>query len=191
MDSAREPVPPGTRTHHNPHRRDIIASSDISAEAEDSEQSQDNAHTGHNATPTTTASVSSETSQNCMPPPPIPRQAKLQTKISTLQSTIAAMETQLALKLQKITQLKSFPSQERGERERKQEIGTASPSPTPAQAQTQAQDHAQSIMTQHIVLLKRYNEIKDIASWMLSLIAEKEGKRLAEVMAERGLSERD
>jgi hypothetical protein len=128
-----------------------------------------------------------------MPPPPNRRHTKLQTKISTLQSTIAATETQLALKLRKITQLKSFPHQERSgrEQEREQELDTAAPSPASIQTQAQAQAHAQSIIAQHITLLKRYNEIKDFTSGMLSLIADKEGRRLADVMAERGLSERD
>ena len=58
------------------------------------------------------------------------------------------------------------------------------------QQQDQRQElltHAQGIFEGHIALLRRYNDTKDIAMGMLSVIADRQGKRLAEVMAERGV----
>jgi len=108
------------------------------------------------------------------------KQVKLLKSIETMKSNISTTESQLSTKLHQITQLNCFPA----------------PSPDEQAANQQTIDkaalqHAQTIITKHISLMKRYNEIKDIAMGMLSLIAEKEGKRLAEVMEERGISEKD
>ncbi|KEF61077.1 uncharacterized protein A1O9_02642, partial [Exophiala aquamarina CBS 119918] len=62
------------------------------------------------------------------------------------------------------------------------------------QQQQQEQEllsHAQGIFEGHIALLKRYNSTKDIAMGMLSLIADRQGKRLAEILLERGVGRGD
>lgn len=52
-------------------------------------------------------------------------------------------------------------------------------------------EQAQIIVTEHIKLLHQYNEIKDVGLGLMGLIAEKEGKRLGEVMEERGVDNKD
>ncbi|KAJ9603300.1 hypothetical protein H2200_012078 [Cladophialophora chaetospira] len=103
------------------------------------------------------------------------RQAKLLASIATLESKITTANSQLSVKTQEVRQLQSF---------QQQQVVTDDPDKA-------ALAHAQVIANSNISLLKRYNEIKDVAMGMLSLIAEKEGKRLAEVMEERGISEKD
>ncbi|EXJ62311.1 hypothetical protein A1O7_02745 [Cladophialophora yegresii CBS 114405] len=223
MTQTREEI--YSRADHPPNspRQEIISSSDSPAEAENDKQLQERRPTDHAGHLGTTSDADSHSiwastlPSNSAPvqtprttQPQTPKQTKLQAKISTLQSNITATEAQLALKLQKITELESSPQQERDaeqQRERDAEQQQTSPSPLasasvsdtnpathhdhdPARARA-AQDHAQRLITTHITLLKGYNEIKDIACGMLSLIAEKQGRTLSEVMAERGLSERD
>lgn len=132
--------------------------------------------------------------------------------ISTLESEITATEAKLAATLSRLSASQSSSSQSRGrtvglKRAEEGDI-TSSPVPPPPTKVTstagekededdqslpsldnrqQLLHHAQGIFDRHIVLLKKYNEIKDVAMGMLSLIADKEGKRLAEVMQERGL----
>lgn len=52
---------------------------------------------------------------------------------------------------------------------------------SPAHALTRA-NH---ILDRHIALLREYNDIKDVAMAMLSLIADRQGVTLGEVMAQR------
>ena len=109
--------------------------------------------------------------------PPSTCQARMLSSIEVLKSNVSSTESQLSAKLHEITKIESFQSSQQSD--------------TKTDTDKAAQAHAQSIINKHISLLKRYNEIKDIALGMLSLIAEKEGKRLAEVMEERGVSEKD
>ena len=112
------------------------------------------------------------------------RHAKLLATIETLKSKTTSTETQLSTKLHMITQLSSFPiSFPAPELRTDQEINQ--------DQEKAALKHAHAIINKHISMLKQYNEIKDIAMGMLSLIAEKEGKRLVEVMEERGINEKD
>ena len=104
------------------------------------------------------------------------KETHLLASIETSKSKITDIEGQLSIKLQEFSKLKSFPAEQEGLNEMKE---------------ITALGHAQSIINKHISLLKRYNNIKDIALKMLDLIAEKEGKRLAEVMEERSVSEKD
>ena len=113
--------------------------------------------------------------QSSQLPDPRGKQSRLLASVATLKSKITDAESQLSVKTQEIRQLQSFQQQH----ELKDDLDKA------------ALEHAQVIANRNISLLKRYNEIKDIAMGMLSLIAEKEGKRLAEVMEERGVGEKD
>ena len=115
------------------------------------------------------------------PSPPSARHHKLYTSNQRLKTTITATHARLSTAIGQITQLKSFPSTSPGE---------TSPNFS-SDIDKAALSHAQTIITTHITQLKRYNEIKDVAMGMLGLIAEKEGKRIAEVMAEREISEKD
>lgn len=118
------------------------------------------------------------TSQSLQPKILTPRQqarrTKLLSSIETSKSNISTTEFQLASKIQEVTQLESFKQQ----------------TTLNYDQDKAALAHAQVVANKHISSLKRYNEIKDIALGMLGLIAEKEGKRLAEVMEERGVSEK-
>ena len=53
----------------------------------------------------------------------------------------------------------------------------------------QALRTARSVMKDHIALLQRYNEIKDIGQGLLGLIAEQRGCRIVDVMEELGVED--
>ncbi|EXJ91026.1 hypothetical protein A1O1_04133, partial [Capronia coronata CBS 617.96] len=142
-----------------------------------------------------------------------PRGTKPRTSIDTLETNIASTREQLSTVLQQICKLESFHSQTRKTTQtvspnpesqhdsaRSSSLSTDDPDdekqPAEAQAETEVEEaealnHANAIFSRHISLLKEYNKIKDIAMGMLSLIAEKEGRRLVKVMEERGLNEND
>lgn len=119
--------------------------------------------------------------------------------IGTLRSNIASTKQQLSTVLQQICKLDSYSSRSdmttpSASLSRENQTGGAkSPPPTVCNDidVEAALDHANAIVSRHISLLKEYNDIKDIAMGMLSLIADKEGRRLVEVMEERELSEQD
>jgi hypothetical protein len=112
--------------------------------------------------------------------------SKTKTKsISTLESEIAATEANLAATLSRLSASQASSSLPLAAVRSTADEGDQSP-PSLDDRQQLLND-AQGIFDRHIVLLKKYNEIKDVAMGMLSLIAEREGKRLAEVMQERGL----
>ncbi|EXJ66046.1 uncharacterized protein A1O5_10660 [Cladophialophora psammophila CBS 110553] len=134
------------------------------------------------------------------------RQPKLLASIETLKSNISTTEAQLSTKLREITQLNSFPgsnsnnstepavcSSQQGSAQvtAPGQQGSSLTGSISGDTEKEALSHAQSIINRHISLLKSYNEIKDIAMGMLGLIAEKEGRRLKDVMDERGVDERD
>jgi len=48
---------------------------------------------------------------------------------------------------------------------------------------------ARAIMKEHIALIQRYNEIKDIGQGLLGLIAEQRGCRIVDVMEELGVED--
>ncbi len=123
---------------------------------------------------------------------------KLVDSIQALQSKISSTEEKLRSALQRISQLKSFQPESRPTN------GGAAPSAsslatTPKALQslrlTESEEaalaFADEIFARHIARLKEYNELKDIAMGMLSIIADKQGRRLAEVMEERGVDEKD
>ncbi|EXJ92735.1 hypothetical protein A1O3_01287, partial [Capronia epimyces CBS 606.96] len=140
--------------------------------------------------------------------------------VETLRSNISSTQTQLTAVLHQIRKLESYPPhpQPRSEtptlqaaslssapdnQQRLSLSGSESSSSTTTTTTDRntgtcneveaeaAMHHANVIFARHISLLKEYNEIKDVAMGMLSLIAEKEGRRLVEIMEERGLSEKD
>ncbi|KIW89691.1 uncharacterized protein Z519_09847 [Cladophialophora bantiana CBS 173.52] len=134
------------------------------------------------------------------------RQRKLLASIETLKSNISTTEAQLSSKLREITQLKSFPRsnsynstepvlcsspQDSAPVTAPDQQGSSLTGSISGETEKVALSHAQSIINRHISLLKSYNEIKDIAMGMLDLIAEREGRRLKDVMDERGVDERD
>ncbi|OQU97271.1 hypothetical protein CLAIMM_03225 [Cladophialophora immunda] len=130
-----------------------------------------------------------------------PREAKFLASIEKLKSNISTTEGLLSRKLQEIKELKSFPgSTASGGHQEPQEPApeavhnqhdSSVPASLSAEDEKAALAHAHSIINRHISLLKSYNEIKNIAMGMLGLIAEKEGKRLKDVMDERGVNEDD
>ncbi|KAK4943298.1 hypothetical protein LTR10_017141 [Elasticomyces elasticus] len=107
-----------------------------------------------------------------------------------LKSKIAEKEAQLSDTLSQISELPSFATQ-------------AEPAPTSSDLQYRGGEieltdndqaalaYSNHVFSRHISLLKKYNEIKDITQGMLSIIAEIEGRRLAEIMEEYGLDEKD
>ena len=53
--------------------------------------------------------------------------------------------------------------------------------------QQQSLVKAQRVLDQHIKLLSQYNALKDAGMTMIGAIAEREGKRVVDVMSERGV----
>jgi hypothetical protein len=62
---------------------------------------------------------------------------------------------------------------------------------TEAQKTEQALKSANERIKEHIDLLHRYNEIKDVAMGLLGLVAEKRGVRVKVLMEEFGIGEQD
>ncbi|KAI1611831.1 Swi5-domain-containing protein [Exophiala viscosa] len=116
--------------------------------------------------------------------------SKSSTSVQALKSKIAETETQLSDTIRQISELPLCPTQ-------------AVPTSTSSDLQFRgvqveltdndqaALSYSNHVFSRHISLLKKYNEIKDITQGMLSIIAEKEGRRMAEIMEEYGLDEKD
>ncbi|KAK5037258.1 hypothetical protein LTR13_005064 [Exophiala sideris] len=116
--------------------------------------------------------------------------ARSSSSVQALKSKIAEKEAQLSDTLSQISELPSFATQ-------------AEPAPTSSDLQYRGGEieltdndqaalaYSNHVFSRHISLLKKYNEIKDITQGMLSIIAEIEGRRLAEIMEEYGLDEKD
>jgi len=147
----------------------------------------------------------------------MPRPKSKPKSIATLESEIAATEAQLAATLSQLAEARSRKAGRQNAGGSSTTPTTSKPTSnataitsaetaldgsstrTPLgddqddhnqQQQDQRQElltHAQGIFEGHIALLRRYNDTKDIAMGMLSVIADRQGKRLAEVMAERGV----
>ena len=54
-----------------------------------------------------------------------------------------------------------------------------------------ALETAKGVIKEHIALLHKYNEIKDIGQGLMGLIADKRGVRMATVMEDYGMCEKD
>jgi hypothetical protein len=111
----------------------------------------------------------------------VPKSKRPRPSIETLQANIAQTKEELDLRIQEINRLDSCTT-----RQSKPDVSHGADTGDKA-----ALAHANALVDEHITLLKQYNRIKDIALGMLGIIAEKEGKRLAEVMEERGVKESD
>ncbi|KAK5459871.1 hypothetical protein LTS15_004000 [Exophiala xenobiotica] len=117
---------------------------------------------------------------------------KMNSSIESRKSSISSTQGQLSDALRQISQLPSFSTQQQS---------TTSPAlASSLNADTSlglsdeeqaALRYANHVFARHISLLKEYNDIKDVAMGMLSILAEKKGCRLAEVMEEYGVNEDD
>lgn len=108
--------------------------------------------------------------------PPNPRLIALQNKHAGLSSTLAELQQQRAT-LASQTTLPSglpIPAQE-----------------SPEETLKVALKASNTVIKEHIQLLHRYNEIKDIGQGLMGLIAEKRGCRIKDVMEEFGVDEKD
>jgi hypothetical protein len=109
---------------------------------------------------------------------PESRRPKNQANLTVLRKTLSQTEEKLNASIDQLQSLSTtFPS--------------LASTVTPLEKRNAVVAHAKTIVNDHIAKLNRYNEIKDIALGLLNLIAEREGRRLADVMEERGLSETD
>ncbi|KAL6249978.1 hypothetical protein RBB50_002279 [Rhinocladiella similis] len=128
------------------------------------------------------------------------------TTTETLKSNMASTERHLSEVLSQVSELPSFAASPVKSNTTKASSATSSSSlsgasfsSTTASAsaaglssqERAALDYVDHVFSNHISLLKEYNEIKDVAMGMLSILAEKQGRRLAEVMEDHGLTEDD
>ena len=115
--------------------------------------------------------------------------------IETRKSSISSTEERLSDALHQISQLPSFSTEQ-------QSTTPTTPPASSLNADTSlglglsgeeqaALRYANHVFARHISLLKEYNNIKDVAMGMLSILAEQQGRRLTEVMKEYGLNEED
>ncbi|KXL43656.1 hypothetical protein M433DRAFT_4458 [Acidomyces richmondensis BFW] len=62
---------------------------------------------------------------------------------------------------------------------------------SPEQKAAHALESARSVVKDHIALLHKYNEIRDIGQGLLGLVAERRGVRMVDVMGDFGVEEKD
>lgn len=109
-------------------------------------------------------------------PPPNPRLQSLLNKQSNLQSTLSALQAEKAA----LISTTPLPS------------GLAMPSTWSDDEKTKsAMSTANASIKEHIALLHKYNEIKDIAQGLMGMIAEGRGVRMKDVMDDFGVEEKD
>ena len=109
-------------------------------------------------------------------PPVNPRLLALQNRHAALTATLAELQQQRAI-LASRTTLPSglpIPSQD-----------------SPDETLKLALKASNTVIKEHIQLLHRYNEIKDIGQGLMGLIAEKRGCRIKDVMEDFGVDEKD
>ena len=109
-------------------------------------------------------------------PPPNPRLLALSTKKATLEATLTALQSQRSALVANARHPSGLPMPEIWTDEEK----TKSTHTT-----------ANAVIKDHIALLHRYNEIKDIGQGLMGLIAEQRGVRIARVMEDFGMGEKD
>lgn len=108
--------------------------------------------------------------------PPTPRLTALATKKAALEATLASLQAE---KSSLISSAK-LPS------------GLAMPGDWSHEEKTKsALTTANVVIKEHIALLHKYNEIKDIGQGLMGLIADKRGVRMAAVMEDFGMGEKD
>lgn len=109
-------------------------------------------------------------------PPTNPRLLALQTKHATLTSTLLDLQTQRATLASRTTLPSGLPIPPQDSEDETLKLALKS---------------ANAVIKEHIQLLHRYNEIKDIGQGLMGLIAEKRGCRIKDVMEEFGVDEKD
>ena len=107
---------------------------------------------------------------------PNPRLQALATKKANLEATLASLQAQ---KSALVAEAK-LPS------------GLAMPDGWSEQEKTKSPlTTANGVIKEHIALLHRYNEIKDVGQGLMGMIADKRGVRVATVMEDYGMDEKD
>jgi hypothetical protein len=120
--------------------------------------------------------VSEQSSEPKTEEPPNPRLQALQQKKANLESTLSTLQAQKAALVTSAT----LPS------------GLAMPGSWTEEEKTKsALATANATIKEHISLLHKYNEIKDIAQGLMGLIAESRGVRVKVVMEEYEMGEGD
>lgn len=108
--------------------------------------------------------------------PPNPRLEALEAKKAKLSTTLAELEQ----KRSELVQQTKLPS------------GLDMPADWSEQRKSdEAVNSANAVIKEHITLLHKYNEIKDIAQGLMGLIADQRGERLGAVMQSFDMGEKD
>ncbi|KAF2773492.1 hypothetical protein EJ03DRAFT_379836 [Teratosphaeria nubilosa] len=109
-------------------------------------------------------------------PPPNPRLAAIEAKRMRLEATLADLQAQRSALVAeaKLPSGLNMPEDWSEEQRTKQALTTAN-----------------GVIKEHISLLHKYNEIKDIGQGLMGLIADKRGVRIADVMEDFGVGEKD
>ena len=115
-------------------------------------------------------------SQEPTNPPSNPRLQALAAKKTNLEATLASLHAERST----LVASARLPS------------GLAMPDAWSEEEKTKsALATANAVIKEHIALLHKYNEIKDIGQGLMGLIADKRGVRVASVMEEFGMEEKD
>ncbi|KAK4570027.1 hypothetical protein LTR86_002997 [Recurvomyces mirabilis] len=126
--------------------------------------------------PSSPSPVKTSQPDTSTPAPPNPRLTALATKKATLEQTLADLQAQRSAIVAQTT----LPS------------GLAMPADWNEEQRTrQALTGANSIIKEHIALLHKYNEMKDIGQGLMGLIAEQRGVRVSEVMEDFDMGRKD
>lgn len=137
----------------------------------------------HAPTTPKTESVSNPTGSGLGPRARLKPASKPPAKsISTLEAELAAVETQLTTTLARLADLQVH-------------VDASPPAHSHSHSHADPQSwsreeqilNAQAIFARNIAQLRKYNDVKDAAMGMLALIAERQGKRVADVLEERGV----
>ncbi|KAK5121868.1 hypothetical protein LTR85_004439 [Meristemomyces frigidus] len=151
-----------------PQQPDVPASSDTTVPSSPAPVHPD---------PETAASKQSEGEKPTEPtPPPNPRLAAIAAKRTALEATLSTLQA-------KRTALVA---------EAKLPSGLAMPADWSDEQNTkQALSTANAVIKEHIALLHKYNEMKDVGQGLMGLIADKRGVRVGTVMEEFEMGEKD
>ncbi|KAH9828268.1 Swi5 [Teratosphaeria destructans] len=126
----------------------------------------------------TPVSTNGQTTESPAKPtsPPNPRLAAIEAKRIRLEATLADLQAQRSALVAdaKLPSGLGMPADWSEEQRTKQALATAN-----------------GVIKEHISLLHKYNEIKDIGQGLMGLIADKRGVRIADVMEDFGVSEKD
>ena len=139
-----------------------------------SDDDQSRASQVHSTTTSTKETVKS--SEETLTEPTNPRLAAIAAKTAKLQNQLAELQSQRS----ELVAEAKMPS------------GLDMPAEWSDEQRTQqALTSANAVINDHIKNLHRYNEIKDIGQGLMGLVADKKGVRVAEVMADYDMNEKD